>query len=111
MLRALTAAAGCLVCGVGWAADVTWNGSVSTNPADGANWNGGVAPTVLRLPRTESFLTGKSFSLGTLEDAGAVARDEIAPISDVRGTRDFRLQLAENVLRKFYYDVAGDRAV
>ena len=45
---------------------------------------GGVAPTVLRLPRTESFLTGKPFSLGTLEDAGAVARDEIAPMSDVR---------------------------
>ncbi len=72
---------------------------------------GGVAPTVLRLPRTESFLAGKPFSLGTLEDAGAVAKDEIAPISDVRGSRDFRLQLAENVLRKFYYDVSGDRLV
>jgi len=68
---------------------------------------GGVGPLILRLPRTESFLTGKSFSLGTLEDAGAVAREEITPISDVRGSRDFRLQLAENVLRKFYYDVAS----
>jgi xanthine dehydrogenase small subunit len=72
---------------------------------------GGVAPTVLRLPRTEAFLTGKPFSLATLENAGNVARDEIAPISDVRGSREFRRQLAENVLRKFYYDVAGDRAV
>jgi xanthine dehydrogenase small subunit len=68
---------------------------------------GGVGPLILRLPRTESFLTGKSFSLGTLEEAGAVARGEITPISDVRGSRDFRLQLAENVLRKFYYDVAS----
>lgn len=65
---------------------------------------GGVAPVVLRLPRTESFLTGKPFSLETIEDAGAIAREEIAPISDVRGSREFRLQLAENVLRKFYYD-------
>ena len=67
---------------------------------------GGVGPVVLRLPRTESFLTGKSFSLDTLEDAGAIAKEEITPISDVRGSRDFRLQLAENVLKKFYYDVA-----
>ncbi len=67
---------------------------------------GGVAPVVLRLPRTESFLTGKPFSLDTLEDAGAIAREEIAPISDVRGSKEFRLQLAENVLKKFYYDVA-----
>ena len=66
---------------------------------------GGVGPVVLRLPRTESFLTGKPFSLDTLEDAGAIAREEITPIGDVRGSRDFRLQLARNVLKKFYYDV------
>jgi len=68
---------------------------------------GGVGPMILRLPKTESFLTGKSFSLETLEEAGAIAKEEITPISDVRGSRDFRLQLAENVLRKFYYDVAS----
>ncbi|HEV8660486.1 MAG TPA: FAD binding domain-containing protein [Thermoanaerobaculia bacterium] len=68
---------------------------------------GGVGPMVLRLPRTESFLAGKSFSLDTLEDAGAIAKEEITPITDVRGSRDFRLQLAENVLRKFYYDVTA----
>lgn len=66
---------------------------------------GGVGPMILRLPKTESFLTGRTFSLDTLEDAGALAKDEITPISDVRGSRDFRLQLAENVLKKFYYDV------
>lgn len=68
---------------------------------------GGVAPVVLRLPRTEAFLTGKPFSLSTLEDAGPIAREEITPISDVRGSRDFRLQLADNVLKRFYYEVAS----
>jgi len=68
---------------------------------------GGVGPMILRLPKTETFLTGKPFSLDSLEDAGAIAKEEITPISDVRGSRDFRLQLAENVLRKFYYDVAS----
>lgn len=66
---------------------------------------GGVGPLVLRLPRTESSLSGKPFSLASLHAAGAVAKEEITPISDVRGSRDFRLQLAENLLRKFYYDV------
>ncbi|HEX9986440.1 MAG TPA: FAD binding domain-containing protein [Thermoanaerobaculia bacterium] len=67
---------------------------------------GGVGPLVLRLPRTEAFLSGKPFALDVLDEAGEIAREEITPISDVRGSRDFRLQLARNVLKKFYYDVS-----
>jgi xanthine dehydrogenase small subunit len=69
---------------------------------------GGVGPVVLRLPRTESFLAGKPFVRETFEEAGAIAREEITPIGDVRGSRDFRLQLAENVLCRFFYDAGGD---
>ena len=65
---------------------------------------GGVAPTVIRLPRTESFLAGKPIALGTFEEAGRIARSEIKPISDVRGSADYRAQLAENILPKFWYD-------
>jgi xanthine dehydrogenase small subunit len=65
---------------------------------------GGVAPTVVRLPRTESFLAGKPIALGTFEEAGRIARGEVAPISDVRGSAEYRAQLAENILPKFYYD-------
>ncbi|MFL5330617.1 MAG: xanthine dehydrogenase small subunit [Gemmataceae bacterium] len=64
----------------------------------------GVAATVVRLPRTEAFLLGKPFEEDTFRAAGQMARAEIRPISDVRGLRDFRLQLAENVLVKFYLD-------
>ena len=65
---------------------------------------GGVGPVVLRLPKTEEFLAGKPLNLDTFLAAGEVAKDEIAPISDVRGSREFRLQLAENVLHRFYYE-------
>src|SRR5438105_1016649 len=65
---------------------------------------GGVAPVVMRLPKTESYLAGKSITSNTFEEAGRIARGEVAPISDVRGSRDYRLQLAENILMKFYYD-------
>ena len=67
----------------------------------------GVGPTVLRLPRTEAFLAGRPFSEATFREAGAVARAEVEPITDVRGSREFRLQLAENILVKFYHETAG----
>jgi len=69
---------------------------------------GGVAPTVVRLPKTEAFLAGKPLRLDVFEQAGTLARSEIRPITDVRGSADYRLQLAENILPKFWYD-ACDR--
>lgn len=70
---------------------------------------GGVAAVVLQLPKTEAYLKGKPFSLDTFRVAGAIAREEITPLSDVRGSRDYRLQLAENILVKFYYETADER--
>ena len=68
----------------------------------------GVGPTARRLPRTEAFLAGRPFSEATFREAGRLARAEVEPISDVRGSRDFRLQLAENILLKFYYEAIGN---
>jgi xanthine dehydrogenase small subunit len=67
----------------------------------------GVGPTVTRLPRTEAALTGKPFRESTFRQAGRVARSEVNPLTDVRGGRDFRSQLAENILVKFYFEEAG----
>ena len=68
---------------------------------------GGVAPTIVRLPRTEAWLQGKPMGAETFAEAGRMARSEIAPITDVRGSRDFRWQLAENILVKFYHDAVA----
>lgn len=72
---------------------------------------GGVAATILRLPKTEQFLRGKTFTLDTAAEAGAIARTEITPISDVRGSSDFRLTLAENILQKLYFELADSKVV
>ncbi len=64
----------------------------------------GVGPTVARLPRTEAALTGKPFRESTFRHAGRIARSEITPLTDVRGGRDFRSQLAGNILAKFYFE-------
>jgi xanthine dehydrogenase iron-sulfur cluster and FAD-binding subunit A len=45
--------------------------------------------------------------LKTFRTAGQLARCEITPISDVRGTASYRSQLAENLLLKFFHEQAG----
>ena len=65
---------------------------------------GAVGPTVLRLRKTEEFLQGRPFTEDTMAAAGDVAVGEITPIGDVRGSKDYRLQLARNVLLKFYHE-------
>ena len=62
----------------------------------------GVGPRVIRLPGTEAYLAGRPFAEATFREAGRRARAEVEPISDVRGSRDFRLILAENVLLKYF---------
>jgi xanthine dehydrogenase small subunit len=68
---------------------------------------GGVAPTVIRMTRTEEFLKGKELSVEVCKHAGRIAREEVKPISDVRGSAGYRAQLAENIMAKFGYEVAG----
>lgn len=68
---------------------------------------GGVGPVVLRLPETEALLAGREFTEAAWREAGAKARTEISPISDVRGSAEYRAQLAENITLKFYYDCEG----
>ncbi len=64
---------------------------------------GGVGPVVKSVPEVEKALLGKPHELATYEAAGKVAREVIAPITDVRASRDYRLALAENIMTKFFY--------
>jgi len=67
---------------------------------------GGVAPVVLRLSKTEAFLKGEKLELETFENAQEVVLSEIAPISDVRASAEYRKELAKNALLKFFYDIS-----
>lgn len=72
---------------------------------------GGVAATIVRLPQTEADLVGQPLSAATLRKAGRTARGEIKPISDVRGSAEYRATLAENILLKFGRELNGRLAV
>jgi xanthine dehydrogenase small subunit len=66
---------------------------------------GAVGPVVLRMKNTEAFLAGKKFTLETMQQAGDIAVDEISPLTDVRGSMDYRNNLARNVLVKYFYEM------
>ncbi len=69
---------------------------------------GGVGPVVMRCAAVEAALLGTTHELVTYEAAGKIAKEVITPITDVRGSRDFRLALAENILSKFYFETASN---
>jgi xanthine dehydrogenase small subunit len=71
---------------------------------------GGVAPTVVRLPKTEKLLEAANCTFETFERAGMLAVQEVSPIADVRGSIDFRKQLAENIFLKFYFSLEAFEA-
>ena len=66
---------------------------------------GSVAPTVVRLPRTEAAL-GSGVAI---DDAVALLVQEITPIDDVRSTAEYRRAVAANLLRKFWQDTSASR--
>jgi xanthine dehydrogenase small subunit len=63
---------------------------------------GSVAPTVVRLPRTEALLAS-----GSLAQAQQALAAEIRPIDDIRSTAAYRMKVAGNLLAQFWTETAG----
>ena len=63
---------------------------------------GAVAPTVVVAARAAEVLAGG----GPLADAQAALEGEIAPIDDLRSSRDYRRAVAVNLLARFWSDTA-----
>jgi len=59
---------------------------------------GGVAPVPKYLPKTCVFLSNKKIGVEVLKEANLVMQKEIAPISDVRGSSDYKRLLARQLL-------------
>lgn len=61
---------------------------------------GSVAPTVVRVPKTERSLA----SGATIDEAASILAREITPIDDLRSTAEYRLRVATNLLRRFWME-------
>ncbi|OQW91938.1 MAG: hypothetical protein BWK78_03170 [Thiotrichaceae bacterium IS1] len=60
---------------------------------------GGVAPIPLYLKNTVNYLTGKEIKLEVIREAGKIVQTEISPLSDVRGSSEYKRLL----LRQLFY--------
>ncbi len=70
---------------------------------------GAVAPKVIRAPQAEAALVGQPIDDKTASDAARIAATEATPISDQRGSADFRRYLVE-VMTKQSVLLAAARA-
>ena len=72
---------------------------------------GGVGPVPLLLAGTSEFLIGRELSAETVSATNAVMQAEISPISDVRGTADYKRLLLRQLLWAHFLEFAPELAV
>ena len=60
---------------------------------------GAIAPTPVRLPKTEALLAGKPLTDALIEQAAKLAQTEVSPIDDVRASKAYRLDVTEVIVR------------
>ena len=68
---------------------------------------GGVAATPVRAVQTEAALLGQPWSLETVQLAIAVLRAEFSPISDMRASAAYRIQVLGNLLQRYWLESQG----
>lgn len=65
---------------------------------------GGMAATVQRAARAEAALRGQPWTEATVRAAQAALADDFQPLSDLRASAAYRLQVAQNLLQRFWLE-------
>jgi xanthine dehydrogenase small subunit len=68
---------------------------------------GGVAATPVRARKTEAVLRGQAWTQATARGASTALRDEFSPISDMRASSSYRVQVLGNLLQRFWLESQG----
>ncbi len=66
---------------------------------------GGVAPIPLYLKKTSEFLRGKKINDATISSANEILQSEISPISDVRGTAEYKRLLLQQLFMAHFVEL------
>ena len=64
---------------------------------------GGVAAVPFFLRKTGEFLTGKKIDTAVMKQASKIAMDEVAPISDARGSAEYKTILLGQLVKAHLY--------
>jgi CO/xanthine dehydrogenase FAD-binding subunit len=62
---------------------------------------GSMAPTAVRLTEAEALVVGKKLAPSVIEEACRLLERNVSPIDDIRSTREYRLSVSRNILRRF----------
>ncbi|WP_404338591.1 xanthine dehydrogenase small subunit [Sphingomonas sp. MMS12-HWE2-04] len=68
---------------------------------------GGMAGIPSRAPVCEAALSGRPWSAETLDAAAHALREDFTPLDDLRGSSEYRLAAAGNLLRRLWHEQAG----
>ena len=68
---------------------------------------GGMAATAKRASNAEAVLLGRMFDEAAVEDAARALADDFTPLTDMRASADYRLEVAGNLLRRFQAENGG----
>ena len=69
---------------------------------------GGMAATPQRAPKAEQALVGSTFDHRAVKACARAITAQFKPLSDWRGSAEYRLQVAANLAERFWRDVAGE---
>jgi xanthine dehydrogenase small subunit len=65
---------------------------------------GGVAATPIRAITAEEAILGRRWNEDAVERVQAILDDTIDPISDHRGSADYRREVAKSLVEKFWWE-------
>jgi xanthine dehydrogenase small subunit len=68
---------------------------------------GGVSPIPLYLMKTSEYLRGKEISEATINQANEILQTEISPISDVRGSAEYKRLLLRQLFTAHFVELFG----
>ncbi len=68
---------------------------------------GGMAATPKRAATAEAALQGQPWSEATFATAARAMSEDFAPLSDWRASADYRMRVAQNLLRRFFLEQDG----
>ncbi len=68
---------------------------------------GGMAGTPKRAALAEAALVGKPWTEATVEAAALAMSGDFTPMSDMRASAGYRMQVAQNLMRRYFHDLNG----
>ncbi len=69
---------------------------------------GGLAATVKRAAATEAAMQGQPWAEATLQSAQFALAQDFQPLSDMRASAGYRLQVAQNLLKRFWLETRAE---